>query len=69
MADKTRPNRASNMESAEGDRDTALTNERTDDRTDEGAAHPGITNRSDEDESSNQDRVPPRGDRKGETHA
>ncbi|HTL45994.1 MAG TPA: hypothetical protein VL262_16775 [Vicinamibacterales bacterium] len=69
MADKNTPNRASNMERAEGDRDTALTNERTDDRTDEGAAHPGITNRSDDEESNNQQRVPPRGDRKGETHA
>ncbi|HWT46173.1 MAG TPA: hypothetical protein VN085_09415 [Vicinamibacterales bacterium] len=69
MPDKNTPNRASNMERAEGDRDTALTNERTDDRADEGAAHPGITNRSDDEESNNQQRVPPRGDRKGETHA
>jgi hypothetical protein len=72
MPDKNMPNRASNMERAEGDRETALTNERTEDRsdrTDEGAAHPGITNRSDDEESKNQQRVPARGDRKGETHA
>ena len=64
MADNTTPNRASNMERAEGDRDTARANERTDDRTDSGAAHPGITNRSDEEESQNQQRVPPRGEAK-----
>jgi hypothetical protein len=61
MAEEKRPNRASNMERAEGDRETALANDRSDDRTDEGAAHPGITNRSDEEESTNQQRVPPRG--------
>ncbi|HWK08973.1 MAG TPA: hypothetical protein VNR64_02905 [Vicinamibacterales bacterium] len=69
MPDKYTPNRASNMERAEGDRETALTNQDTDDRTDEGAARPGITNRSDDEESSNQQRVPPRGDTKGGGHA
>jgi hypothetical protein len=69
MADDTTPNRKSNMERAEGDRETALVNQQTDDRTDEGADHPGITNRSDREESANQDRVPPRGDRKGGSHA
>jgi hypothetical protein len=64
MPDNTTPNRASNMERAEGDRETAVANDRTDDRTDEGAAHPGITNRSDAEESDNQQRVPPRGETK-----
>ena len=64
MADNRRSNRASNMERAEGDRDTALENDRNADRTDEGAAHPGITNRSDQEESDNQERVPPRGETK-----
>jgi hypothetical protein len=41
-----------------------VANDRTDDRTDEGAAHPGITNRSDAEESDNQQRVPPRGETK-----
>ena len=69
MADNTTPNRSSNQEQAEGDRETALRNERTDDRTDDGAAHPGITNRSDTEEAGNQNRVPRRGDTKGGTHA
>jgi len=69
MADNTRSNRSSNMERAEGDRDTELTNLQTDDRTGDGASHPGITNRSDDEESSNQQRVPPRGDSKKGGHA
>jgi len=64
MSDQTTSNRASRMEKAEGDRDTEFENEQTDDRTGDGAAHPGITNRADEDESRNQRRVPPRGEEK-----
>lgn len=64
MADQTTSNRASRMEKAEGDRDTEFDDQPTDDRTGDGAAHPGITNRSDEDESRNQRRVPPRGEEK-----
>jgi hypothetical protein len=67
MADNTMPNRAANMEQAEGSRENVNRDES--DRTDEAAAHPGITNRSDEDESRNQQRVPPRGDTKNGGHA
>jgi hypothetical protein len=56
------------MDKAEGDRETAPTNEQTDDRTSQGAAHPGITNRADDEESENQERVPPRGEEKRDTH-
>jgi hypothetical protein len=69
MDDKTTPNRASNMEKAEGDRDPELGNQQGGDATDRGAAHPGITNRSDDEESNNQRRVPSRGDTKGDRHA
>ena len=68
MADDTQ-NRKSKMEKAEGDRDTAIANQGSDDRTSEGAAHPGITNRPDKEESGNQDRVPPRGGTKDGAHA
>lgn len=54
-----RPNQAANKEPAEGSRETAQTNE-------EGS---GITNRPRSEEEANQDRVPPRGDRKEGTHA
>jgi hypothetical protein len=66
MADQTTSNRASRMEKAEGDRDTQETTQDDANRTSQGAAHPGITNRSDEEESGNQRRVPPRGHEKGE---
>lgn len=61
MKDTDTPNRQSNMEKAEGDRDsTAQPDE-------QGSA--GITNRPQEEERQNQDRVPARGDRKGGAHA
>lgn len=68
MEEKTTPNRASNMEKAEGDRDTELENQQGGDAADTGAAHPGITNRSDDEESTSQRRVPSRGATKGDTH-
>jgi hypothetical protein len=68
MTDDNMPNRSANQEKAEGDRDTAARNQDTD-RTDAGAAHPGITNRGDREESSNQERVPRRGDTKNGGHA
>ena len=64
MAENNRPNRSSNMEKAEGDRDAELVNPQAEDDAAEGAAHPGITNRSDAEESRNQRRVPPRGEEK-----
>ena len=66
MADQTTSNRASRMEKAEGDRETEYENQEDGSRPSEGAAHPGITNRSDDEESGNQRRVPPRGHEKGE---
>ncbi len=76
MDDKTIPNRASNMEKAEGDRwssdsDTVERRDREQDdmrqnRTDPGA---GITNRSDEEERENQASLPDRGDAKNGANA
>jgi len=54
------------MEKAEGDRDTEIANQQSDDRTADGARRPGITNRADDEESNNQRRVPPRGNTKGD---
>jgi len=68
MADQNTPNRASNMEKAEGDRET-IRDRGTDDRSDDGANHPGITNRDDAEESENQQRVPRRGEAKNGAHA
>jgi hypothetical protein len=47
------PNQAANKEPAEGSRETAG----------------GITNRSLDEERDNQERLPPRGDAKGDSHA
>ena len=66
MSDQTTSHRASRMEKAEGDRDTEIANQQSDDRTADGAQRPGITNRADDEESNNQRRVPPRGDTKGD---
>lgn len=56
--DQTMPNQAANKEKAEGSRDNV--------NVDEGG---GITNRPLEEEQENQNRVPPRGDAKGDSHA
>ena len=53
------PNQAANKEPAEGSRETVNANEKGG----------GITNRSLEEERENQERVPPRGDAKGDSHA
>ena len=71
MADPTIPNRSSNMEKAEGDRDT-VADTQTDRRSEwgEGTSQGGgITNRPLDEEIENQQDVPDRGDRKGDTHA
>ncbi len=69
MDDKTIPNRASNMEKAEGDRwssdsDTVERRdaEQTDMRENRPDARAGITNRSVEEERENQESLPERGD-------
>jgi hypothetical protein len=66
MADQDRPNRSSNMDKAEGDRDTVAdtdTSRRSEwgEGTSEGG---GITNRPLGEEGKNQQQVPERGDRK-----
>jgi len=71
MADQEQPNRSSNMEKAEGDRDTVAggdTQRRSEwgEGTSEGG---GITNRPLGEETENQEQVPERGDRKGGAHA
>jgi hypothetical protein len=68
MNDKNTPTRSSNMEKAEGDRDTAQANRDVDygNATPEGG---GITNRPLEEEVDNQERLPDRGDTKGGAHA
>jgi hypothetical protein len=71
MADKDIPTRSSNMEKAEGDRDTVAnteTNRRSEwgEGTSEGG---GITNRPLGEEVENQQQVPERGDRKDGAHA
>ena len=71
MADQERPNRSSNMEKAEGDRDTVSggdTPRRSEwgEGTSEGG---GITNRPLADETRDQNEGPERGDRKGGAHA
>lgn len=70
------PNRASNMEKAEGDRwssDPATVERRDRERADSGASADepgtGISNRSDTEERENQEAVPPRGDTKGGANA
>jgi hypothetical protein len=62
MAEEKVPNPASEKEKAEGDRSTV---------TDRAVGHEGggITNRPLDEEQANQDAVPDRGDRKGDTHA
>ena len=60
MADTDRPNRQSNMEKAEGDRETERYNEQ---------GSTGITNRGADEEKQNQERVPDRGDSKPGAHA
>jgi hypothetical protein len=60
MQDTDRPNRQSNMEKAEGDRDAS----RYDDK-----GRAGTTNRPIAQEKDNQERVPERGERKGGAHA
>jgi hypothetical protein len=71
MADQDRPTRSSNMEKAEGDRNTVAdtdTSRRSEwgEGTSEGG---GITNRPLAEESKNQKEVPERGDRKDGSHA
>ena len=71
MADKDTPTRSSNMEKAEGDRDTVAgtdSNRRSEwgEGTSEGG---GITNRPLGKEIENQEQVPERGDRKDGAHA
>jgi hypothetical protein len=71
MADQDTPTRSSNMEKAEGDRDTVTdtdTSRRSEwgEGTSEGG---GITNRPLGEEVENQQEVPPRGDRKDGAHA
>jgi hypothetical protein len=70
------PNRASNMEKAEGDRwssDPATVERRDRERVNSGASADepgtGISNRSDTEERENQEAVPPRGDTKGGANA
>ena len=63
MADQDTPNRSSNMEKAEGDRDDAP-EARYEER---GGA--GITNRPLEEEVETQKEVPPRGESKPGAHA
>jgi hypothetical protein len=59
--DQDRPNRESNMEPAEGARDNARGSELPPESFGEGG---GITNRPIEEETRNQEQVPPRGQRK-----
>ncbi|PYR94041.1 MAG: hypothetical protein DMF84_07415 [Acidobacteria bacterium] len=71
MAEKDTPTRSSNMEKAEGDRDTVANTDTTrrsewGEGTSEGG---GITNRPLGEEMENQEQVPERGDRKDGTHA
>jgi hypothetical protein len=71
MADNDTPTRASNMEKAEGDRNTVSdtdTSRRSEwgEGTSEGG---GITNRPLGEENRNQQEVPERGDRKDGGHA
>jgi len=61
--DNTMPNRASNMEKAEGSRDTVQSD------TDTKAEGGGISNRPSGEEVERQQNLPPRGDRKGDSHA
>jgi hypothetical protein len=71
MADKDTPTRSSNMEKAEGDRDT-VTDTQTSRRSEwgEGTSEGGgITNRPLGEETQNQQEVPERGDRKDGAHA
>jgi hypothetical protein len=71
MADPNTPTRSSNMEKAEGDRNTVAdtdTSRRSEwgEGTSEGG---GITNRPLGEEGKNQEQLPERGDRKGGAHA
>jgi hypothetical protein len=71
MPDPTVPNRASNMEKAEGDRET-VTNTENERRSEwgEGTSEGGgITNRPLADEHENQNEVPDRGKTTGGAHA
>ncbi|NUR56410.1 MAG: hypothetical protein HOQ29_18360 [Acidobacteria bacterium] len=71
MPDQERPTRSSNMEKAEGDRDTVSGGE-TPRRSEwgEGTSEGGgITNRPLAEETDQQKDVPERGDRKGGAHA
>jgi hypothetical protein len=66
MTDKSTPNRAANMEKAEGDRDrgTLPDSESSSGRTyhdDDGDNAGGITNRSMDEEAENQEALPERG--------
>lgn len=63
MADKDRPNRSSNMEKAEGSRETIEQDIAGEYPAGESGA--GITNRPIDEEMDNQARVPDRGDTKG----
>jgi len=70
MADKTVPNRAANMEKAEGDRDRGSVpdSESSSGRTyhdDDGDNAGGITNRSLNEEVERQEALPERGQRQG----
>jgi hypothetical protein len=76
MDDKTMPNRASNMEKAEGDRwssDSDTVERRDQEENDMGGnstrTGAGITNRSDAEESENQASLPERGDAKDGANA
>lgn len=64
MAEQNGPDRKSQMEKAEGDRDTVAAN--LQDERDDGS---GITNRPLEEERKNQERLPDRGDSKPGAHA
>jgi hypothetical protein len=71
MGDQDRPNRASNMEKAEGDRNT-LADTDTSRRSESGEGTSeggGITNRPLGEENGTQHEVPERGDRKDGAHA
>jgi hypothetical protein len=65
--DEDRPNQASNKEPAEGSRENVNTNDLPESSFGESGG--GITNRPLEEEEENQERVPPRGERKDGAHA
>jgi hypothetical protein len=67
--DEDRPNQASNKEKAEGSRENVNVNPESElPESSFGESGGGITNRPLEEEEQNQDRVPPRGERKDGAH-